>query len=98
MDFEDSRSGLILGLFLPWDGLKASFKRLAGETLLLLEISESGPDMVVPRKADDACGTEMLCRLDEEAECIGEASFGSSLLSSTAVVVIRGEDAVRYPA
>lgn len=54
--------------------------------------------MVVPRKADDACGTEMLCRLDEEAEFIGETSFGSSLLSSTAVVVIKGEDAVRYPA
>lgn len=54
--------------------------------------------MVVPRKADEACGTEMLCRLDDEAECIGEASFGSSLLSSTAVVVISGEEAVKYPA
>lgn len=54
--------------------------------------------MVVPRKTDDACGTEMLCRLDDETECIGEASFCSSLLSLTAVVVINGEDAVRYPA
>jgi hypothetical protein len=54
--------------------------------------------MPVPRKADDACGTEMLCRLDDESECVGEVSFGSSLLSSAAVVVINGEDAVRYPA
>lgn len=54
--------------------------------------------MVVPRKADEACGTEMLCRLDDEAERIGEVSFGSSLLSSTAVVVISGEEAVKYPA
>ena len=61
---------------MDWAGFSTSFKRLAGETLLFLEFSGSGPDMVVPRKADDACGTEMLCRLESEDESIGEASFG----------------------
>lgn len=54
--------------------------------------------MVVLRKPDDAWGTEILCRLDDEAERTDESSLGLSLLSSAAVVVINGEDAVRYPA
>lgn len=41
-DRDEARSGLTLGLFLLWDGRKASLNRLAGETPLFPELLVAG--------------------------------------------------------